>query len=348
MAGMLNVFSAIFGKRNKKIKGELREILLKGNMEKFKELLKKDPELASAVDDAGSTPLHYVSLNKTIAYHKDLDDVMNLEEIVFWSNTDLSSGRERTPLHSGAQKGDLERCRMLISRAVEVNVQDQSGKTPLHYAGQGGHLEVAKFLVASGADLLITDNLGRTPAGEAGECGQKVVGLFLLEKEEEAQRALDAIKKDKPKDKFLEVALILLALGADPNCPNKNKITPLHMASGDGQRDIAEALITEGAEVNIKNKTLRTPLHLAASHGHISVVELLLDKGAQVESRDNLEVTPLHLAAAHGFASIAESLISRGANVNARDIYNATPLLYATNEEFELVADVIRKNGGKA
>ena len=103
-----------------------------------------------------------------------------------------------------------------------------------------------------------------------------------------------------------------IAAGADVN---ENVLgTPLHWATVNGHKEVAELLIAKGADVNAKaGISEKTPLHEAASSGHKEVVELLIANGADVNAKKKFGRTPLHGAATKG---IAELLIAKGADVD--------------------------------
>lgn len=337
----------MFGLFTKNImSSELREALIDGKMDVVREIVSKNPKLAKSIDDNDSTPLHYVALNRSIKYFTDLDAAFHDEKIVYWSNTDLSKMREKTPLHLAVLQQDEDKVKLLVSKYVDLNVQDQDGQTPLHIAAKLGNEGIIRILAGAGADSLIINNQNRTPSAEASEAGKGGLVAFLmdLEAEESKRRKLDtAIENNMV---FVGTTKFLLAMGADPNARNKSHTTPFHMACGDGQTEIAETLINEGAEVQARTKSGKTPLHLAATNGHVKIVNMLLEIGANPNVEDDVMATPLHAASARGNIRIVESLIEHGADVNAKDLEGATPLISATNEGFENVADLLRNSGG--
>lgn len=328
-----------------KLDEEIKKALMKGDFDKVRIAMKKNRNLPKSVDDNDSTPLHYVALNKTLQYMKDMD-ALNKEEIVYYSNTEMDDVREKTPLHSACEKDDLEKVKILISRGVDINVQDQRGRAPIHYAASEGYTDIVRVLVEAGANVMLTNTRGMTAAGEAGHNGHNDLALNLLKIEAQYHRAM-AEKESKVvvEDNYVKIAQLLISEKANPNAENKNKRTPLHLACGDGQPVIARLLLDAGAKINAKTRTGRTPLHLASAHGHIDLVELLLERGADINGKDELYVTPLHLACAHGFPMIADLLLKNNADLEARDVHSATPLVYAVNEEQEEVVQLLNKYG---
>jgi len=67
----------------------------------------------------------------------------------------------------------------------------------------------------------------------------------------------------------------LLSLGANPNCPNHESITPLMIAIEHGRTQTAELLIKYGADLSWTDEE-DTALTLAVSKGQLSVVSCIL------------------------------------------------------------------------
>jgi ankyrin repeat protein len=85
---------------------------------------------------------------------------------------------------------------------------------------------------------------------------------------------------------------IFLEGGVDINVRNADEETPLDLASGYGNFEVARFLIEHGADVNCCDKRGWTPLHIAARNGHLDIVQLLLDHGLGVQVQ--MGITRLH------------------------------------------------------
>jgi ankyrin repeat protein len=152
-----------------------------------------------------------------------------------------------------------------------------------------------------------------------------------------------------------EAIKLILAHGGNINAADGNGMTALHMASQQGNKELAALLLENGAQVNAESKSLDTPLNLAVDSKSIGTIQLLLDHGANPDARANTTgFTPLYKAVWQGNTDIAarllrnttdpaqisaslyfttdrnleitKLLLARGANVNVAGTYNATPL----------------------
>ncbi|KXZ41761.1 hypothetical protein GPECTOR_292g785 [Gonium pectorale] len=113
----------------------------------------------------------------------------------------------------------------------------------------------------------------------------------------------------------MDVAELLISLGASLTHPDKDGDTPLHNASYDGQTGIVQALLRAGAPLEVRNNDGLTPLHRSCQRGHRDVVEALLRAGADHEAKTNDGKTPLDLAVAEGFGGLADRLRQHAADM---------------------------------
>lgn len=75
-----------------------------------------------------------------------------------------------------------------------------------------------------------------------------------------------------------------------------------------------------------------TPLHIASKNGHREIVKFFLDKGMSVMVRDHSKNIPLHLAAAHGHLEVAIDLLAHESRYNEEfSESDRLNLLHSTN-----------------
>jgi len=215
-----------------------------------------------------------------------------------------------SPIHTAAQKGDVNAVRQLIADRVNVNAKDYYGKTPLHVAAETGHEKVAALLIEAGADMEV-----RTPPSGRGFSDFGSTPLILT-----------AVWG------HTSVAELLINSGADVNARvgqgsgRRGVYGGLHYAASRGHEGIVELLITGGADIELRSGALETPLFEAARAGYKSIVELLIGNGANVNAKDHKAGTSLHLAVISGDYDTVRLLLANGADINAKNLLGETPL----------------------
>jgi ankyrin repeat protein len=134
--------------------------------------------------------------------------------------------------------------------------------------------------------------------------------------------------------------------GADPNCRDKDGLTPLIWAAIQGHEEVATLLLQRGGDVEARNNNGDTALMWASVMGHKGVVELLLDRGANADLAEaGSGVTALMAAAAEGHADVAQVLMEKGAAINARDRNGNTALTHASVRGHSEVVDLLLAEG---
>ena len=88
----------------------------------------------------------------------------------------------------------------------------------------------------------------------------------------------------------------------------------LIVAIKEGHKDVALELLAAGADVHVKDRDERTALHWACDKGLEEVVEALISSGSQVDEQDMFGLTPVMLAADWGNTAISLHLVEAGAS----------------------------------
>ncbi|XP_070782929.1 poly [ADP-ribose] polymerase tankyrase-2-like [Enoplosus armatus] len=266
-------------------------------------------------------------------------------------------GRQSTPLHFAAGYNRLAVVRFLLQHGADVHAKDKGGLVPLHNACSYGHYEVAELLVLHGAVVNVADLWKFTPLHEAAAKGKYDICKLLLQhgadptrKNRDGNTPLDLVKDaDMDIQDLLrgDAALLdaakkgclarvrKLCIHDNVNCRDTQgrHSTPLHLAAGYNNLEVAEYLLQHGAEVNSQDKGGLIPLHNAASYGHVDVAALLIKYDACVNATDKWAFTPLHEASQKGRTQLCALLLAHGADPTLRNQEGQSPLDLVTADD---------------
>ncbi|XP_076615494.1 poly [ADP-ribose] polymerase tankyrase-2-like isoform X1 [Chaetodon auriga] len=266
-------------------------------------------------------------------------------------------GRQSTPLHFAAGYNRLAVVQFLLQHGADVHAKDKGGLVPLHNACSYGHYEVAELLVLHGAVVNVADLWKFTPLHEAAAKGKYDICKLLLQhgadptrKNRDGNTPLDLVKDADTDIQDLlrgDAALLdaakkgclarvkKLCTRDNVNCRDTQgrHSTPLHLAAGYNNLEVAEYLLQHGAEVNSQDKGGLIPLHNAASYGHVDVAALLIKFDACVNATDKWAFTPLHEAAQKGRTQLCALLLAHGADPTLRNQEGQSPLDLVTADD---------------
>lgn len=204
------------------------------------------------------------NIDKVLQYmrSKDIQNVLNSVE----------QKSKRSPLHIAAKFGHNHLVKFFIQKGADCGARDRLLKTPLHYACESGETLVVKELVDNGADPFEKDNCGRTSLHYAVYSGKTDLFTLLTEHNNDIIHMKDhAGRYPLHHAVFMENNQILMIVkligyGAEVNCLDNDRRTPLHHAAEANKPKACKILIEKGAYTNIKDTLKRkSPLELAAN-----------------------------------------------------------------------------------
>ncbi len=219
----------------------------------------------------------------------------------------LQDGYGETPLYCAVKNRSVKVAGLLLERGAKVNEGASDGVTPLSLACANGDLEMVVFLLDSGGNPMTADIRGITPFFTACAQGHFKVVKVLLEMNRDIPGIVD-IHKTTNNDitpfyascqrGCLEVVQLLVALGADHDKPNLQRITPFHAAVERGEIAVCKYLLDElGSDPMTTNASDMTCVHTAAKFGRTETLEWLVkDIGLDVNCTDQYGATPLDVA----------------------------------------------------
>lgn len=228
------------------------------------------------------------------------------------------------PLHNACSYGHLEVTELLIKHGANVNAADFWKFTPLHEAASKSKYEIVKLLLKHGADPLKKNRDGASPLDLVRDNDQDVADLLRGN-----SALLDAAKKGNL------VRIQRLVAPENINCRDAlgRNSTPLHLAAGYNNYEVAEYLLENGADVNAQDKGGLIPLHNASSYGHVDIAALLIKHKTKVNATDKWGFTPLHEAASKSRTQLCALLLAHGADPFTKNQEGQTPIAIATAED---------------
>lgn len=266
-------------------------------------------------------------------------------------------GRQSTPLHFAAGYNRVSVVEYLLQYGADVHAKDKGGLVPLHNACSYGHYEVADLLVRHGASVNVSDLWKFTPLHEATAKGKHDIVKLLLKhgadpnkKNRDGHTPLDLVREgDQDVADLLRGDAALLDAAKKGNLARVMKLltpenincrdshgrnsTPLHLAAGYNNYEVAELLLENGADVNAQDKGGLIPLHNASSYGHLDIAALLIKYNTVVNATDRWGFAPLHEAAQKGRTQLCALLLAHGADSTMRNHEGQTPLDIALAED---------------
>lgn len=135
-------------------------------------------------------------------------------------------------------------------------------------------------------------------------------------------------------EQILNIARLLIERGANLKAKDFKGNTPLHIAAGEGLKDLCGLLLDEGESthkslIHCQNKKGMTPLHLASREGQCEVLELLLRRGAKADSKDFNSWFPFHYATDNGRITCCRALLPYYAGDERLTEEQESPLMVA-------------------
>lgn len=213
---------------------------------------------------------------------------------------------------------------LLVKHGASVNVADLWKFTPLHEAAAKGKYEIVRLLLKHGADASKKNRDGATPLDLVRDGDQDVADLLRGN-----SALLDAAKKGN----LIRVQRLVSSDNINCRDAQGRNSTPLHLAAGYNNVEVAEFLLDHGADVNAQDKGGLIPLHNASSYGHLDIAALLIKFNTVVNATDKWGFTPLHEAAQKGRTQLCALLLAHGADPFLKNQEGQTPVDLASAED---------------
>ncbi|MBV1929460.1 MAG: ankyrin repeat domain-containing protein [Gammaproteobacteria bacterium] len=209
------------------------------------------------------------------------------------ADPNIADGFGRTPLlYASAYKGNIDIVNLLLANGADITAKAKKyDETLLHTAALHGHADIAQLYLEKGLDVNAGDNRGYTP-------------LYWSISSDKSE--FDKSNVKTPKKTNNSVTQLLLENGARTD----DKSTKYFPWSGN------TALVQKGLEkntnVDVRDEFSRTPLHVATIQGNLELAKWLIEKGANVNAKAStlqLYNTPLR------YALLADALVKKDVNI---------------------------------
>ncbi|XP_068728378.1 transient receptor potential cation channel subfamily A member 1-like [Montipora capricornis] len=278
--------------------------------------------------------------------------------------TDAESADNPDKLHLACWYGDEDEVKKILSdekQKADVDALDSSGRTPLHNAILGRHVKIIQLLLESGADTSLLDRSQDAPLHSAVRSGdEKLIEALLsggkCDLHITAKRSQTALHIAAELDNA-SICKILIKAGAQQDCYDDEKMTPLTRAVEKGACNVAMFFLADAKHkkkdmmkdvLNDVDSDGSTLLHLAVDSGSSEMVQLCLHYGAIIrQPKENDKITAFHMACGAGALQIVKLFASKDHEICRVTLVCAqgwTPLhLAAMNNHADVVKYLLEK-----
>uniref|UniRef100_A0ABD2X681 Peptidase A2 domain-containing protein n=1 Tax=Trichogramma kaykai TaxID=54128 RepID=A0ABD2X681_9HYME len=322
-----------------------------------------------------TTPIHNAANNTYKDIHVIIDELFKM-----YNSYDANYIDEYgyTHFHVACKFGLDEIVKKFLEfKPNPIHTVSETDDSPLELALENGHKKVAERLLRKGADPNLANRWGFTPLHTLNKRqGNSDLVKMFFDVNDELNQTLRVDALNDLGEAPLHLALfygnltmfrLLLEHDTDPNLPNGEASTPLHLneygntalhyALRRGKKNIARLLLRNGANPNLANRAGLTPLRIIINfHEDYStdLANILLETSkevnrlVQVDEPDRSGNIPLYYALQRGNINIIKWLLKNGAcpvQVNKPDHSGNTLLHYALQRGNVWITEELLRSG---
>ncbi|MFH1022599.1 MAG: ankyrin repeat domain-containing protein [Planctomycetota bacterium] len=340
---------------------KMAEAVKKNDILRLKELIRNNPDLINERDENGFPLLFWAMLA----------DNAEVAELLISQGADLRDKSFGSAMRSAVLSGTRKMVELMIRHGADVNEMDRHGislanSAAVHYAASTCFVRVMpkimdemkvgrenlprwlqerlteaeslksilEFLVSRGArpDVHVALALGMENRKDFMKKSPEALG-------EEGYRPLHVaiVMED------LDSVQYLLSQNVDVNATSRNGLTPLLMASVQGNRRIVDVLLNHHPKIKAPSgKT--TVLHEAVRHGWLDIAERSVNEVVEeVGFKDSAGDTPLHIAVREGNRDMVALLLKNGADKKLCDMQGRTAVKLAKEMKNPAIVGMLEK-----
>ena len=258
--------------------------LMEASMNGFSKIVRILCKYGAKVDDTDS-------FGRTALYMAAARGREECAEILIEMSADVRKTDKlgKSALHIAAMRGHVGILGQLIDKYTETSnddfnsaqfwysLEDNDGFTPLQWAALNGHEECVEILTL------------RSP--------ESIISYFNDERSASSRSGLNfsPVHCAAAKNNVSCLRILIESLGKESLhfCDDKKR-KPLHVAVISNSYETCKILIENGAEMNCQDNNKRTPLMLGSKLGNLKCVELLLSHNCDIDQVDCHGNTALH------------------------------------------------------
>jgi ankyrin repeat protein len=179
------------------------------------------------------------------------------------------------PMLTAARSGRSDVVALLLELGMDVDIADETEQRGLHNAVLGGSLDVVKLLVAHGADIDRPTTQFGGAMGFAAHFRRHEIAAFLAPLSRDVHNMTDLGLKARLRDLFATEPALVNARHA------RYGVTPLFFLpdSDDDAMDMAVFLLAHGADLEVRDEEGRTPEQIFRQQGREEIADFLHDEG---------------------------------------------------------------------
>lgn len=240
--------------------------------------------------------------------------------------------------------------RVLAAGGVELTAPSGSEKlTPLQMAKQRGYANLEKIMTTLTDPTPIGNPdaalLAAAEKGDADQAARAIRAGAAVETRDAKERTplLLAVTHDR-----VDVARLLVALGADPDALDDRHDTPWLVTGVTGSVAMLEALLPANPDLTIRNRYGGVSVIPASERGHVEYVRRVVKTGIDVNHVNDLGWTALMEAVVLGdggprHQQIVQILLGAGADRNIPDKNGVTALQHAKDKGYTKIAEILNR-----